>query len=141
MVIHTRLQGNRLGSSIANIRQPETQLLSLPDAEEVRDVRFVDDVEFMVLVSGKQASRIDSRVTNSSTAGWRTRHIFDLNGPAAERPARLEINGRKGRRVVCVLDEQRTHYTIYDLDNSAADDAHKMSGVDVEDSVDQIMTG
>lgn len=140
-IIHTRLQGNRLGSSIANIRQPETRLLSLPDAEEVRDVRFIDDVEFMVLVSGKQASRIDSRVINSSTADWRTRHIFDLDGSAAERPARLEINGRKGRRVVCVLDEQRTHYTIYDLDNSAADDAHKMSGVDIEDSVDQIMTG
>jgi hypothetical protein len=140
-IIHTRLRGNGLGSSITNIRQPETRLLSLPDTEEVRDVRFVDDVEFMVLVSGEQAFRIDSRVINSSTADWRTRHIFDFNGSATERPARLEINGRKGRRVVCVLDEQRTHYTIYDLDNSAADDAHKMSGVDVEDGVDQIMTG
>lgn len=42
------------------------------------------------------------------------RHTF----AASDRfkPLRLEINGRKGRRVVCVLAEDLRHYRIFDLD-------------------------
>jgi anaphase-promoting complex subunit 4 len=140
-IYHTRLRGRKSGSSVANIRQFGSRLLLLPDAEEVRDIKFVDDTEFMVLVSGKQVSRIDSQAVDGSSAGWRTRHIFQHHGPAAERPARLEVNGRKGRRAVCVLDEQRTQYTIFDLDNSALDDTENMRGSAVEDDIDHVMTG
>ena len=32
-------------------------------------------------------------------------------------PERLEVNGTKGRRVICVLAQDRFHYRIYDLDS------------------------
>lgn len=41
-------------------------------------------------------------------------------------PERLEVNGRKGRRVVCVVAQDKIHYRIFDLDtpqvSSSADD-------------------
>lgn len=42
------------------------------------------------------------------------KHVF----PARERfvPVRLEVNGRKDRRVVCVLGEDLRHYKVFDLD-------------------------
>lgn len=140
-VNHTSLQGSKSGSGITNIRQIGSHLLSLHDAEDVLDLKFVDDMEFIVLISGAQVSRIDSLAMNGSAADWRTRHVFDHNGPAAERPARLEVNGRKGRRAVCVLDEQRTQYTIFDLDNPAIDDAGRTNHPNIEDCGDQVMTG
>ena len=140
-IIHTRLQGNKTGSSITNIRQHKLHLLSLPDAEEVRDLKFVDDCAFMVLAYGNLYAKIYSLATNGNAAGWRTRHSFDLSGPAPARPARLEINGRKGRRVVCVLDELKREYTVFDLDDSAVDGAGYTRSTDVEDSLDQAMTG
>ena len=33
-------------------------------------------------------------------------------------PERMEVNGRKGRRVICVLAQDKFHYRIYDLDGS-----------------------
>ena len=42
-------------------------------------------------------------------------------------PERLEVNGRKGKRVICVLAQDRLRYRVYDLDNSlAADDGQGM---------------
>jgi hypothetical protein len=140
-VNHIRLRGRKSGSTLASIRQVGSQLLLLHDANEVRDLKFVDDAEFIVLVSGKHASRIDSWAIDGSRKDWITRHTFDHNVPAQERPAKLEVNGRKGRRVVCVLDEQRTRYTIFDLDDRAVDDADRSRGSAAEDGSDQIMTG
>lgn len=34
-------------------------------------------------------------------------------------PERMEINGRKNRRVICVLAQDRVHYRVYDLDSSS----------------------
>ena len=34
-------------------------------------------------------------------------------------PERIEVNGRKGRRVVCVFAQDRFHYRVYDLDGAA----------------------
>jgi anaphase-promoting complex subunit 4 len=138
---HTRLQGRKSGSTLASIRQVGSQLLLLHVADKVQDLRFVDDIEFIILVSGKHASRIDSRAIDGSSKDWTTRHTFDHNVPASERPAKLEVNGRKGRRVVCVLDEQRTRYTIFDLDDWAVDDVDRRRGRAAEDGNDQVMTG
>ena len=33
-------------------------------------------------------------------------------------PEKMEINGRKGRRVICVLAQDKLHYRIFDLDGS-----------------------
>ncbi|KAI9847251.1 MAG: hypothetical protein M1830_007395, partial [Pleopsidium flavum] len=46
-----------------------------------------------------------------------TRHTFPREG--SFQPERLEVNGRKGRRVVCVLDQDKLHYRVFDLDSSA----------------------
>lgn len=32
-------------------------------------------------------------------------------------PEKLEVNGKKGRRVVCILAQDQHHYRVYDLDN------------------------
>ena len=37
-------------------------------------------------------------------------------------PERVEINGRKNRRVICVLAQDRVHYRVYDLDSSTGND-------------------
>jgi anaphase-promoting complex subunit 4 len=34
-------------------------------------------------------------------------------------PEKIEVNGRKGRRVVCVLGADRLHYKMFDLDSVA----------------------
>jgi hypothetical protein len=50
-------------------------------------------------------------------------------------PERIEVNGRKGRRVVCVFARDRLHYRIYDLDGSAeVEDGER---IDVE--IDTVM--
>lgn len=49
------------------------------------------------------------------------RHTFP---PDAKRvPLKMEVNGRKGRRVICILYEDRLHYSVFDLDSDARDDA------------------
>ncbi|KAI9802111.1 MAG: hypothetical protein M1833_002032 [Piccolia ochrophora] len=42
------------------------------------------------------------------------------------RPASLEINGRKGRRVLCVLGEDHLHYKVFDLDSVQVGEDHEM---------------
>ena len=37
-------------------------------------------------------------------------------------PDRIEINGRKGRRAVCVLAQDALHYRVYDLDSTTNDE-------------------
>ena len=54
------------------------------------------------------------------------RHTFGKNSGFA--PERLEVNGRKGRRVVCVLGQDRLHYKIFDLDSSAEEDSGNEEG-------------
>lgn len=46
-----------------------------------------------------------------------TRHIFPQE--SVSQPEKLEVNGRKGRRVVCVLDADGLRYRVFDLDSSA----------------------
>ena len=45
-----------------------------------------------------------------------TCHTYSIG---AMQPIRLEINGRKGRRVVCVLGEDLQQYQVLDLDSGA----------------------
>lgn len=53
-----------------------------------------------------------------------SQHTFD----SLFRPARLEVNGRKGRRVVCILAEDNLHYRVFDLDSSSRDGQADSSG-------------
>lgn len=42
-------------------------------------------------------------------------------------PQRLEVNGRKGRRAICVVAEDGFHYRVYDLDSSSGVDENEDS--------------
>ena len=53
-------------------------------------------------------------------------HTFPT-GPAWT-PERIEVNGRKGRRAICVVAQDRMHYRIYDLDPPKADDGVDSGG-------------
>lgn len=52
-------------------------------------------------------------------------------------PERIEINGRKGRRAVCVLARDRLRYRVYDLDSLTPDEG--ISSVSGSDG-DAVMT-
>lgn len=51
----------------------------------------------------------------------RIRHAFATAG-AKSRPIRVDVNGRKGRRVVCVLYGEGLRYEVLDLDNEVPED-------------------
>ncbi|KAK7545985.1 anaphase-promoting complex, cyclosome, subunit 4-domain-containing protein [Phyllosticta citricarpa] len=63
------------------------------------------------------------------------KHVF----PAGDHfvPLRLEVNGRKDRRIVCVLGEDLRHYKIFDLDYGAQRDGDGEG----ETTIDTIMSG
>lgn len=48
-------------------------------------------------------------------------------------PQRLEVNGRKGRRVACVVAEDGFHYRVYDLDSSPSIDENEDSRMEGSD--------
>ena len=50
-------------------------------------------------------------------------------------PESLEINGRKGRRAVCVLAEDRLRYRVFDLDSFSSLDGSPANDTDGEDAV------
>ena len=47
-------------------------------------------------------------------------------------PQRLEVNGRKGRRAVCVISEDNLHFRIFDLDSS-----REVDGGEDEDDIEE----
>ena len=51
-----------------------------------------------------------------------------LSASSAWTTERIEINGRKGRRTICVVDKDKIHYRIYDLDSllQAEDEAEQI---------------
>ncbi|KAF2143445.1 uncharacterized protein K452DRAFT_248016 [Aplosporella prunicola CBS 121167] len=65
------------------------------------------------------------------------RHVF----PAGERftPLRIDVNGRKDRRVVCVVGDDLKHYKIYDLDYESGKEGEGEGEGDT--TVDTIMSG
>ena len=178
IVVFSKVRG--MESPVADIEVVNTRsslsasgsgCISIPGTEEleVRDVRFVDDREVLVLASpspsvgveqGKEpAARIYSadvevlshfhRRQNDGPGEeddvWRVRHVFASG--AGTRPAKMEVNGRKGRRVICVLDETGMGYTVFDLDHNAAtvdgegEKDLEQLGEDGEEGEDQVMTG
>lgn len=60
-------------------------------------------------------ARLD--LSDVNLLGTYTRHKFPREGTSTLE--RLEVNGRKGRRVVCVLDQDNVRYRVFDLDSSA----------------------
>lgn len=50
-------------------------------------------------------------------------------------PERMEINGRKNRRVICVLAQDRVHYRVYDLDSSSGNEGARDTRMEGSDEI------
>jgi anaphase-promoting complex subunit 4 len=59
-----------------------------------------------------------------------TKHEF-TDGPSSA-PERLAVNGRKGRRAVCIAAEDGIHYRVFDIDS--AEDADDQDAAQTEES-------
>lgn len=57
------------------------------------------------------------------------RHVFATSGARAK-PVQLDVNGRKGRRAVCVLYEDAVRYDVFDLDDAMEGDEEDGNGED-----------
>jgi hypothetical protein len=60
-------------------------------------------------------------------------HTFSM-GPTWT-PERIEINGRKGRRAICVLAQDRLRYRVYDLDSFTPEEGTSPAGGSDGDAV------
>lgn len=78
------------------------------------------------MLSGNKETEVKGAFTNRqssdfdlSDTGFRKACTW-LEFPAGVSwaPESLAVNGRKGRRIVCVLAQDRLHYRVYDLDGS-----------------------
>ncbi|KAI9675657.1 MAG: hypothetical protein M1817_001024 [Caeruleum heppii] len=154
-----RLEIHRISLSIENgvssLHGTEISVVSLGRGL-IKDAKFVDDEQIMILWKGPDASHLlsiayarssesepglfyaplvpssssqinlppvstipDSIVTllDEEVVAKHSHHCFPQS--ASFYPTKLEINGRKGRRVVCVLAQDRMKYRIYDLDTGS----------------------
>lgn len=119
-VLLTRLQC----TSLAAIPHQASQLTMEYDGEVI-DLQFIDDADFMVLVAGNDGSSIyRCAVADQASA---LIHRFEMQQRQSP-PRKLEVNGRKGRRVVCVLDEDGMRYEIFDIDGAGEDDGEEEEG-------------
>ncbi len=65
-----------------------------------------------------------------STYTW---HEFPMG--VSWTPQRIEVNGRKGRRAICVIAEDGFHYRVYDLDSPQDMDENEGSKTQGSDEV------
>lgn len=98
-----------------------TKQVDLDNAEEVLDIKFVDDREAVVLARTTSGTRVISFSLQDEDQ-QAVRHTFggrdDPYTKAGLKPWKLEINGRKLRRTMTVLDEQGRGYGVFDLDSA-----------------------
>ncbi|KAJ8116671.1 hypothetical protein OPT61_g1956 [Boeremia exigua] len=85
------------------------------------------------------SSRALTKVTPAVLQQY-TIHVFEREGRFT--PARLVVNGRKGRRVVVVLAKDGKHYRVLDMDYpSQREDEEGESEVEVGEDGDTVMSG
>jgi anaphase-promoting complex subunit 4 len=99
---------------------PTVRDVTVPSDEAIQDIKFIDDSDLMVLCSGQERAHLHTLNYTAPDAEWQERHSFDLSD-GAKAPLELEVNGRKGRRAVCVLEDD-IKFTVYDLDSGQADE-------------------
>ncbi|KAK5055334.1 hypothetical protein LTR84_013084 [Exophiala bonariae] len=112
--------------------------LTIAQVTEILDAKIVDDEFVMVLAASTEGdARLYTRAisTEAEQNEWELRHVFDDGKmDAGMKPARLEANGRAGRRVVAVVDQAGLGFVVFDLD----------TGLDVDGkqgTEDEVMTG
>jgi anaphase-promoting complex subunit 4 len=111
--------------------------LQIAEVEEMLDVKIVDDTFLLILAASEGEIRIYRReiLIETGQDQWELRHVFeDGKMDAGMKPARLEVNGRVGRRVVAVVDQAGLGFVVFDLDAGDDDDAEQRTE-------DEVMTG
>lgn len=63
------------------------------------------------------------------------RHTFAVSGPKAK-PVHLDVNGRKGRRAVCVLYGDGMRYDVLDLDAAMENEEEVEAEVEAEEEAE-----
>lgn len=67
-------------------------------------------------------------------------HSFPSSGPKAKL-ARIDVNGRKGRRAVCVLFADGLHYEVLDMDTQVQGDEEEVQEEEEENRTeDRLMS-
>jgi len=117
----------------------------------IKDIKFIDDEQIMVALRSKASSSLlylpyqdtetsqwQPQYEENPAQGASRRENLQLLDKAESRsrycrhttslaptstPSKLEVNGRKGRRAVCVLAEGQQHYRIFDIDSGQGGDA------------------
>jgi len=142
----------KIENGVSGTESVELSSIDLPPGS-VEDMKLVDDTSLILAITENSSSRLlaipyskrsaslprpsyratgeknDIRndveshldLTEADQLHQFTRHTF----PAGNlwTPEKLEVNGRKGRRVVCVLAKDRLHYRVFDVD-SGVDGGH-----------------
>jgi len=111
--------------------------LEMADVTEILDAKFVDDQLLLVLAASESEVRLYRReiMTETGQDQWELRHVFeDGKMDAGMRPARLEVNGRVGRRIVAVVDQAGLGFVVLDVDVGPDDEVE-------EHAEDEDMTG
>lgn len=99
---------------------PRVRDFTIPHKESAQSIQFVDDSDLMVLSSGQEEAHLYTLSYASPEVVWQERHVFDLSG-GEKTPSELEVNGRRGRRAACVL-EDGIKFTVFDLDSGQPDE-------------------
>ena len=82
--------------------------------------------------AGKVSQRIASlNLTSFSDMEPHTLHSFPSTSPS-QAIERIEVNGRKGRRVVCVVTQDRLRYRVFDLESVQAEGGAEAEGMDYD---------
>lgn len=127
-IIHLVLDLNSDNGRFQKVTSASQQCLKLPETDTVLDMKYIDADSLLVLTAQADKRRIFSGcpmatgMDGSSSSLWKLRHIFEdvtMNSPM--RPAKLEVNDRKGRRVAVVVDEKGAGYIVLDLDSGHED--------------------
>lgn len=146
----------------------EEAIVSARPDGEIFDIKFIDDQTLCIgLKSGEKAQLImlpyAADAANADELGFASgakdlaaseghldlfsdrvqnhfvRHTFLGTTAASVAPAKIEVNGRKNRRALCIVAQDSVHYRIFDVDSfHAQDDGHDDGddgGFDGEDIV------
>ena len=93
----------------------------LHNVKEVLDIKIVDDRRALILTRNPAQTKVIS-VSLQDDAQQIVQHVFggrdDAYTKAGLKPWKLDINGRKARRTMTVMDEHGRGYGVFDLDSS-----------------------
>lgn len=135
VLLHTIIDPTRVSQREASSAIALEHSLRVPDAEDIIDVKFVDDTSFVVLSSAPgevQLYTCGLSHDNEEIDDFELRHAFkDGMMESGMKPAKLEVNGRRGRRALTVVDAGGKGYCVFDLDSGDGTEYEEGDGGDI----------